>query len=404
MMYNLYFKNILNEEISKYLESNNNCDKNYNNFDNNFDNNYNNFFKFSEKYKRDYSEYYEKNNITEKILKEDFIEKCINHSIDIRTILNIISSYNRNKVIIRNVLEFFTETILSSVNYFEFFMQLKILYKSDLSLLYIFIIQNTVYKCLKITWQFKKLIYRKWLNYIKHTRIISNEYNLNTEKLEEFINNENKISNNFMNENKIIYIYEKVERISFKKPLKCWWFSSNELIRILKIGLTNQNFMFPNPYIFKNPYSNIELNLIDCINVYNCIIKNEFKSNQQIPSWLYLLRTAKFDIIEYSHIASNILDPLCTEIYVDTLDPDDFVEELFDAFSEHNMVHLICKKCLRHNYKKISKLFKSSLIKYLLYVNNDSPYYKNEFIKSKIVIANIIRNNMWIVEDHVLME
>jgi hypothetical protein len=352
-MKNLYFKNILESYIKKYILTydNSNALHNFINFKNQWD-------------------YQEKNNYDfENTLNENYFRKV----------------YLSNEKIIYNILTFFSEIILESNNYIEFIIQVKNLMKCDLEPLLKFIIFNTVYDSIKITWIFKRYIHRTIFKKIYNNKIILNELNINSEKIDKF------------KESEIIYLYENTS--DYIKSYKCWWFSSYELLQLLKSGLTNQEFMISNPFIFKNPYSNMEISYIDICNIYNNIIKNVYK-NKKIPSWLYLFRSAQFNLQKYKFISQHILYEHCTKTYLESLDKNDYFEHLYDLFIYHDIKQIICTKCINANYNKVFKLFIKPLTTLIIYNNYKDIYYKNELKLSEIIIANIIRNNLWITINH----
>jgi hypothetical protein len=343
-MKNLFFKNILENQIDEYI----------------LNDNFNSFIKFT-----NFNKLY-------------FSKPGINNN---RNIVDSKNVYKKNNKIIKNVLIFFIETILESDNYLTFYIQLKNLYNNDLQLLFIFIIHNTVFECIKMSSIFKRVIHRKKLNNKISNKIILNNENIEMEYIDKY------------NSSEILYLYNHNEN----NNLNCWWFSSYELLKLLKQGLTYQIFMIPNPYVFKNPYSNVELSYNELITIYDVIVNTIYKY-KPVPIWLRLFRTAQFKIEKYEYISGNILNELSTISYIESLDEDEYIEQVYHMLIEHNLKHIFCKKCIKNNYNKVYTLFSKVLTTYLLYVNQDDSYNLSRFKESKIIIANITRNNLWLTK------
>jgi len=362
-MKNLYFKNILEKYIEKYITD----------YDNLNQNELNVFLKLKQS------------------LHGIHLCNLVKHDHHGQQNENSFNNFNKiylsNKLIINNVLTFFSEVILESCEYKEFMIQIKNLIKCELEPILKIIIIHTVYDSIKITWLFKRFIHRTNVKKMNNNIIILNEINMDSENITNFKNSE------------IMYLYENKLKTS-NEFYKCWWFSSNELLKLLKNGLTNQMFMTPNPQIFKNPYSNVELSYLEICNIYTNIINNVYK-NKKIPTWLYLFRCSQFNLQKYKCIAKNVLYEHCTEMYLGSLDQSDYFEHLYDLFIYHDIKSILCKKCITNNYNKVFKLFNKVLINFICYNNYDDPYYKHEVKRSKIIIANIIRNNLWITKNHV---
>jgi hypothetical protein len=157
-------------------------------------------------------------------------------------------------------------------------------------------------------------------------------------------------------------------------------FLINDLIKIINTSIMNVNDYLCNPYVPKNPYTNIPFSNANLYNIYLAIMESCIKVKSYTMDYFHL----NFDIESFSYRYTN----LCVINYIKDFVYNGCDKEIYDElnymFKEaYNMntytrIQSLPPYCVinRHYVKYLNNIFNKALIDYLImsYIHNDGVY------------------------------
>ena len=174
-------------------------------------------------------------------------------------------------------------------------------------------------------------------------------------------------------------------------------FSAVELISIYKYSLSsispnfyyNQNMIPP-----KNPYTNIRFNMRENFILFKKIKNYLFSIGKNIPSYLLSYKECYFNLKFYKKLNINKLTLISINKYVSEMSQEDFMIEFNEMIEDKIIQNIYCKHCYKS--KNLYKIFKQSVIYYLL--NSNNIYIFGNYIREFIQKAKI--NNLCFDKSH----
>jgi hypothetical protein len=117
-----------------------------------------------------------------------------------------------------------------------------------------------------------------------------------------------------------------------------YYFTLNNLARIISDAITHQQAMFFEPLIAKNPYTNEPFKKVDLFNIYLCMKLG----NMRIPRFFEYLFLCEFNIYEFRCRYETELRDNAIKQYVNCTNKTDLYYDVNDMLTACRMTKLIC--------------------------------------------------------------